>query len=302
MNYTYTITRETLEDVLKGGQLTIAAYKTEMLPSIGDRVYLNNFEEVFTIDDVTPIKDDDALLAAYQVDEAKKPYFLGFFGLTLRLLFDDFDIVSIRDLHEDDSRADEIGQTAEDVVSMLSDFKAELKIAEARNEGRAKLSDADVDRIIHEAGKEAREELYGDILPAVFKEQIVYSENGQTTEVYYNPVILYINEFAPLAMMIFYREVPKGGDNLGPIEAIESAYIDRDFARKCGLTLEDVQYLLDELFDRTMLEFDPETASAVMGNPTITVLASQVEYYDDLIEQNDWEATGDIGFGYRIFN
>ena len=288
--FNYTITRKQMKKLRKQGVLKVAVYRTQVLPAEGDRVYFNNFEEVFTIEKVTPT---DGTIE----DEASRPYSLGFFELSLRQLRSRFEIVSAASLYEDGCYF-ELGPTAGDAEILLAKFETELALAEAESEGRDKLPPWERERIIAETEQKTAHDFWGRIFPTVFG--TCYEGSERLFKVSYNPVVAYLDEYDPFALMLFYREYDIEGQET--TESIPVAYIDLETAEEYDLSTEDIQYIVEELFFETLLNFSPETSEAILENPTVIVPESQVEFYDGLISANSWEAGQECYFGYRVFN
>ena len=292
--FTYTVTKKQLRKLCKEGTFTVAAYHTQILPAEGDRIYFNNFKEVFTVEKVTPAEGTIS-------DELAHSYFVGFFELALRQLYDSFEIVSVLGLYESGD-FHESGFVANDAADLYAQFEVELALAEARSEGRLKLSEEDEHRIIAETTHEAISDFWSRANPSTYSPDGGCYEIGvrRLFKVQYDPTVVYIDDYEPLAMMLFYHEHDL--DNNEIMESISAAYVDMEVAKRYNLTTEDIQYIVEELFFDTLLDFDPETAVAIMENPTITIPTSQVIFYEGLIDGNGWKADHESYFGYRVFN
>ena len=293
MNYfTYSIYKKELKKLGKRGEFVVAVYKTQIFPTEGDRVYFNNFEKLFVIEKVTPI---DGVID----DEFARPYFAGFFELTLYRLCNNFEIVSVRDLYESDE-FHESGFVANDAAGLYAQFEADLALAEAQSEGRLKVSKEDQEAIITKAKRKATSDFWGIINASIFCSDQCEPDTQSHFAAVYNPIVAYLDDYDPVAMMLFYRECDP--DSHAVMESIPVSYVDMEVAERYNLTTEDLQYIVEELFSETLIDFNPETIIAVERKPIITIPESQVIFYKNLIEENEWAADQENGFGYCIFN
>ena len=296
----YTISKKTLKRLLrKDPVLTIPIYQREVMPEEGDRIRFSNFEEAFTVEKVSPSLDEEKLLDAHHIDELTRPYLKGFFDLSLRALHTGLEIVSLADLFDNGDYV-EFSSTVGDVSFLLSKFEVELQLAEAESEGKSKLSETERETLIKETEKDTVRNLFDKIIPTIVKKKFDSTNDGQAFRIRYNPAVAYLDEYEPFAIMLYYGEHPlEEGE---ATEQISAAYVDWDLAMNYGLTVEDVQYIVEELFDYVMLDFEPDSAEALLKNPTIMLLASQTQFYEGLIDSYGWESTSDIGFGYEVYN
>ena len=291
--FTYTLPKKMIRGLGKTGTFTIPVYQTQILPAEGDRIYFNNSEDVYTVEKVTP-KDGTI------DDELARPYFVGFFELTLRRLFNRFETVSVLSLYES-GEFHESGYVANDAAGLYAQFEADLALAEARSEGKLKVSAQEEQLIIAEAMRKAVGEFWSNINPSVFcYEGCCEMSSNRLFRVKYDPVVAYLDDYEPVALMLFYREHDLDSNEV--MESIPVSYINTKVAESYDLTTEDLQYIVEELFFETLIDFDPETAVAVLENPTITIPESQVVFYEGLIDGNGWTAGQENGFGYRVFN
>ena len=296
----YTIKAKTLKRLFREDLvLTIPVYQQEVMPEEGDRVYFNNFEDVFSIEKVSPSLEEAELIEAYHIDEFTRPYLQGFFDLALYPICTDIEIVSLADMFAN-GKYEEISPVDGDVYFLLSKFDAELKIAEAESEGKSKVSESDRESLIMEASGIAAQTFYGEIMPTIARKKYETTTDGRIYRIRYNPSVAYLEGCIPIAVILYYGEEPLEDGEV--IEQIPAAYVDWDLAENYGLTVEEVQYIVEELFDYVMLDFRPDSAEAILNTPTIMLASSQVSFYEGLIDRYGWENTSDVGFGYQLFN
>lgn len=295
--FNYIITKRKLREIEQTGIFTTPVFQQQFSPNEGDRVCFSNFKQIFSIEKIMPAKNE-AELIDQQIGEATRPYLVGFFDLALRRLYDDFKIVNIAELSSEE-RYREIVPAAGGACDMYAKFEAEIAIVEAESEYKIKTPETDIPAIVAQAKARAAKKFYGRILPSAFEKYYQIS-CGRCLIVRHDPVIAYLDRYHPIAMMLFYWEYDPENEELE--ESIPAAFIDTEVASRFGLTIRDVQYIVEELLGHVVMGFDPRTDKAVLKKPTIVVPVGQAIYYQNLIDCGNWSIGGGKDFGYYVYN
>ena len=301
MNYfSFTIKRKKLKELKQSDFPSIVAsfYMMDMIPAEEDRVYFNNFPEVFVVTGVEKLAED-----CREIDEASKPYYVGTFRIDLKILYSDFEIVRLKDLILNREYL-EIGQVAGDVWQLLTKFEAIGDLAMKTQDGVVSAG-VSMEEFLSDNMDDRAEEYWCEMIPSLFADLIQKSDYSEREFIVaYDPFIVYLDGYMPVALMGRYTERDAENDELSA-EYISTIFVDEDVADEFGLEVSDIQFMIDELFAEVIEVFEPGMSAAIMENPMAVVPISQVDYVEGLIDNCGWvadEDEEDMCFGYRIFN
>ena len=267
--FTYTTTKKRLKEIRKEGVFNVPIFLTQTPPVEGDRISFNNFKDTFLVEKVTPkggtIPDD--------------AYFDGYYDLALRQLAEGVTIDSLWTVCEE-RRYSEFYFVAGDAERLFRQFEVELAVSESECLGQ------EIEQLAIEVEDKAADDFLHEILPKIGWP--TDDDDEQLPGARHDVFVAYLDEYAPIAMMVFCREYNAELEDVA--EHIPATYIDLEQAEEYGLDTEDSKYIVESLFSEAMRDCDPESIVALTDEPVIVIPKSQVEFYINLIMDNDWQS------------
>ena len=290
-------TKKGMKKLEKTGVLTIPIFRRRPIPREGDRIFFDNFNQVFSIEKIMVARDEEDLIRERIGDETR-PYLIGFFDLFVRHLYDDFKIMDIAELAED-GRYKELVSVASGACDLYAKFETAIAVVEAESERlekrASKVSNVTIEE---EVRKRAEEDFYREILQKTFND--CWHKATRKFVSRYDPIVACIDGYHPLAMMLFYWEYDPENEEME--ESIQAAYVNERLASSFGLTIDDIRYVVEELFVKVLMGFDPNTPEDRLKKPTIIAPIGQAAYFKNLVEHGEWSITGGRDFGYVVYN